>query len=447
MRIKLFVLIPSIFFLSLSGKAQVKINFTEYNLDNGLHIILHQDKTAPIVAVAVLYHVGSKNEQKGKTGFAHFLERLMFAGTKDIAPGQYYKLVRDAGGELNANTSQDRTIFYEILPSNQLDLGLWLESERMQYLTIDSSTVETAKNIIKQERDHRFTNQPYSNVLEEIFKRSYKVYPYSWVPLEPTQYIDNASIEEIKDFYKTYYVPQNATLSIAGNIDIDQTKKMVNEYFDNIPRGKNKIIRPAVVEPKQTKEIQDTTYENVKFPAVVEAYHIPAFTNKDFFSIYMLTNLLSSGKDSGLYKSLVEEQKLAAQVEAYSFGLEAPGLFVTLGVANRGVDPNNLESAMNAEIDKVKNQLISKIELQKLKNLIEARFIDANSTDVGLAENLAEFHTLYGNTNLINTNLKNYLSITRQDIKNAADKYLQKNNRIVLYYLPASSQLNTSGGK
>ena len=444
---RIFLLFTLAFTLINVSYAQVKINFTEYDLDNGLHVILHQDSTAPIAAVAVLYHVGSKNEQKGKTGFAHFLERLMFAGTKDIAPGQYYKLVRDAGGELNANTSQDRTIFYEILPSNQLDLGLWLEAERMQYLTIDSSTVETAKNIIKQERDHRFTNQPYSNVLEEIFKRSYKVYPYSWVPLEPKQYIDKASVSEIRDFYKTYYIPQNATLSIAGDINIDQTKKMINEYFGNIPKGKNKIFRPAADEPKQTKEIQDTVYESVKFPAVIEAYHIPEFTNKDFFSIYMLTNLLSSGKDSWLYQSLVKDQNLAAQVEAYSFGLEAPGLFVTLGVSNKGVEPNDLENAMNAEIDKVKNQLISKLELQKLKNLIEARFVDANSTDAGLAENLAEFNTLYGNTNLINTNLKNYLSITREDIKNAADKYLQKNNRIVLYYLPVSSQLNMSGGK
>jgi len=445
MRIRLFVLIPLFFVISLSGKAQVKINFTEYDLNNGLHVILHQDKTAPIVAISVLYHVGSKNEQKGKTGFAHFLERLMFAGTKDIKPGQYYELVRDAGGELNANTSQDRTIFYEVLPSNQLDLGLWLESERMQYLKIDSSSVETTRKIIQQERMRRFTNQPYGDVLQQIFKHSYKVYPYGWVPLEPAQYVDHASIDEIKNFYNTYYVPNNATLSIAGNIDIDQTKKLVNEYFENIPKGANEIIRPSAVEPIQNKEIIDTVYESVKFPAVIEAYHIPAFTNKEFFSIYMIANLLSSGKDSGLYKSLVEDRHLAQQVEAYSFGLEAPGLFVTLGVANKDVDPNVLEIALNKDMDKIKNQLISKGELQELKNLIASRFVDANSSQAGLAENLAEFHALYGNTDLINTNLQSYLSITPKDIKNAAEKFLQKNNRVVLYYLPVSSQSNMGG--
>ncbi len=432
-------------FLGIRCFGQLKINYTEYSLDNGLHIILHQDNSAPVAAIAVLYHVGSKNEEKGKTGFANCIEHLMFAGTKDIAPGQYYKYVREAGGELNANTSQDRTIFYETLPSNQLALGLWLESERMQYLKIDSFSVETAKKIIQQERMQRFTNQPYGDVLQQIFKYSYKVYPYSWVPLEPSQYVDHASIDEIKNFYNTYYVPNNATLSIAGNIDIDQTKKLVNEYFENIPKGLNEIIRPGVVEPKQNKEIVDTVYENVKFPAVIEAYHIPAFTNKEFFPIYMIANLLSSGKDSRLYKSLVEKRHLAAQVEAYAFGLEAPGLFVILGVANKDVNPDILEIALNKEIDKLKNQQISYEELQKLKNLIASRFVEANSSQAGLAENLAEFHALYGNTNLINTNLNSYLGVTAKDIKNTAEKYLQKNNRVVLYYLPVSSQSKTGG--
>ena len=445
--LKKILLLVVFSFFSIKCFGQLKIDFTEYTLDNGLHVILHQDESAPVVAIAVLYHVGSKNEQRGKTGFANLFEHLMFGKTRDIPAGQFYKMVRDAGGELNAGTSQDRTVFYETLPSNQLTLGLWLEAERMHYLTIDSLSVKAAKNIITNERVQRFTNRSYGDAIEQIFKHSYKVYPYSWVPVEPLQYVDKASINEIKDFYKTYYVPQNATLSISGDINIDHTKEMIDKYFGGIPKGKIKIIRPNAVEPPQVKEIIDTVYENVKLPAIIEAYHIPSFTNKDFSPLYMMATFLSSGKDSKFYKSLIEKQHLASQAEAYSYGLEAPGLFVVLGVAQKNVDPDILKLAMNTEIDSLKNHLLSEGELQKLKNLISERFIDANSSDAGLAENLAEFSALYGNTNLINTNLQSYLSITSKDIKNAANKYLQKNNRIVIYYLPVSGTTNAEGGE
>ena len=422
------------------GLAQVKINFVEYDLDNGLHVILHQDKSTPITAVTVLYHVGSKNEKPDRTGFAHFFEHLMFAGTKDIAPGEYYMLVQNTGGELNASTSQDRTFYYEILSSNQLALGLWLESERMQYLKIDSASVETQRKVVKEERRQRYDNQPYGSVLEEIFKRAYKIYPYKWVPIGSIQHIDNATVKEFRDFYHTYYVPQNATLSIAGDINIDQTKKLVNEYFGAIPRGTGKIFRPNAVEPKQEAEIRDTVYDHIRLPAVIEAYHIPAVGTKDFYAIDMLTTLLSTGKSSRLYKALVNEKQQAVDVEAFSFGLEAPGLFITLGIANSGVNPGNLENSMDAEINKVKDQLISDDEFQKLRNQMESRYVNSNATDIGVAENLAEYHVLYGNTNLINTNLQEYLKVTKEDIKQAAGKYLTKDNRVVLYYLPVSEK-------
>ncbi len=444
---KLNYLLTFAVFLSLSAlsAAQVKINFTEYDLNNGLHVILHKDDSTPIVAVSVMYHVGSKNEKPDRTGFAHFFEHLMFAGTKYIKPGEYYKLVQNAGGELNANTTQDRTFYYEILPSNQLALGIWLESERMMHLTIDSASVETQRKVVKEERKQRYDNQPYGSMLEQIFKRAYKVYPYKWVPIGSEQYIDKATVQEFRNFYHEYYVPQNATLSIAGDINIDNAKKLIEEYFGGIPRGKEKIWRPDTVEPEQTAEIRDTVYDNISLPAVVEAYHIPALGTKDFYAIDMLTTLLSTGHSSRLYKALVDEQQKAVDVTAYSFGLEAPGLFVTLGIANVGVKPASLEKSMNEQIDKVKNELISSEELQKLRNQVESRFVGGNSTDIGVAENLAQYHVLYGNTNLINTNIDNYMKVTREDIKQAADKYLVKTNRVVLYYLPKSSLRGKEG--
>lgn len=435
---KLLALFVLPFLLEAAAYAQIKINFEEYDLSNGLHVILHSDESAPVVAVSVVYHVGSRNEKSNQKDFAHFFEHLMYTGTKDIAPGEYFKLVQNAGGLLNSNTSQDRTLYYEVLPSNQLALGLWIESERMQYLKIDSQTVETQVNIIKQERRQRYEDQPYGNVLEEIFKRAYKVYPYKLLPIGSTEDIEKAGVPGLEKFYKTFYAPGNATLSVSGDIDPDQTKNLVKEYFGGIAPGTNKIYVPDAVEPPQTKEIRDTVYSNIQLPAVVQAYHIPALGSKDFYAMDMLTTLLSRGKSSRLYRALVEQQQKAVDVEAYSFGMEAPGLFITLGIAKSGVNPSDLESAMNAEIENIKKQLISKEELQKLRNQIEARTVDADATNAGIAENLAEFHVLYGNTNIINTNLQRYFAVTREDIKDAANKYLQVNNRVVLDYLPVS---------
>lgn len=422
------------------GFSQVKINFTEYDLDNGLHVILHQDKSTPIVAITVLYHVGSKNEKPDRTGFAHFFEHLMFSGSKYIPRGDYYKMIQNAGGQLNANTTQDRTLYYEILPSNQLSLGLWMESERMLHLKIDSISVETQRKVVKEERKQRFDNQPYGSVFENIFKYAYKVYPYKWVPIGSVQYIDKATLPEFINFYHTYYVPQNATLSIAGDMNIEKTKELIKEYFGDIPKGTKKIYRPDVVEPPQTAEVVDTVYDNIRLPAVIEAYHIPAIGTKDFYPLDMLTTLLAVGKSSRLYKAVVDSEQKAVDVEAFSFGLEAPGLFISLGIANTGINASDLENSIDAQIEKVKMTLITDEELQKLKNLIESRAVSAVSTDAGIAENLAEYHVIYGNTDLINSNIQRYLDVTKQDIQRVANEYLKKENRVVLFYLPKALQ-------
>jgi len=217
-----------------------------------------------------MYHVGSKNEDPERTGFAHFFEHLMFEGSENIPRGDFFKIVQGNGGTLNANTSFDRTFYFEVLPSNQLKLGLWLESERLLHLKIDSIGVETQRKVVKEERSQRYDNQPYGSLLEELFKRAYKVYPYSWTPIGSVQYIDQAKLDEFLDFYKTYYVPQNATLSIAGDIDIEQTKEWIDLYFSDIPKGTKEINRPTVVEPPMTEEIRDTVYDNIQLPAVFQ---------------------------------------------------------------------------------------------------------------------------------------------------------------------------------
>ncbi len=417
-----------------------EIEFEEFELANGMHVILHEDHSTPLVAVTILYHVGSKNEDPKRTGFAHFFEHLMFEGSKNIARGDYDKIVETAGGALNANTNFDRTFYYEILPSNQLELGLWLESERMLHLNVDTIGVETQRKVVKEERKQRLENQPYGSLAEEIFKRSFKVHPYNWMPIGSAQYIDQATIDEFMDFYKTYYVPQNATLSIAGDLDIDETKKLVEKYFGSIPKGTKDIYRPNVVEPPMTEETRDSVFENVQLPAVVHAYHIPAQGTDDYYAINMLTTILSQGQSSRMYKELVDNQQVALQAGSFPFSLEDSGLFIVFALPNIGKTAEELEAAIQVELDKVKEELITEKEFQKLQNKIENNFVTQNARIAGIAETLADYHVYFGDANLINTEIERYMKVTREDIKRVANKYLDPNKRVVLYYLPKSMQ-------
>ncbi len=417
-----------------------KIEFTEFDLDNGLHVILHQDNSTPIVAVSILYHVGSKNEDPERTGFAHFFEHLLFEGSENIPRGQFDKLLTAAGAVNNANTWLDRTFYYEILPSNQLELGLYLESERLMHAKIDQIGVDTQREVVKEEKRQGVDNRPYGTILEETLKRAYKVHPYQWTTIGSLDHLNQASLDEFMDFYHTFYVPENATLSIAGDLDIEETKKLIELYFAEIPRGKVEVPRPTVVEPPQTEEVRDIVYDNIQLPAVIQAYHMPAQGTDDYYAIDMLTTLLSDGQSSRFYKEIVDKQQKAVQVTAIPLAGEDPGLFIALGIANMGIEAEDLEKSMDVEIDKVQKELISEREFQKVRNQLENDFILGNSKVVGIAESLADYHVYFGDANLINTEIERYMKVTRDDIMNVAKKYLTKQNRVVLYYLPKDQE-------
>ncbi|MDX1700592.1 MAG: pitrilysin family protein [Melioribacteraceae bacterium] len=417
-----------------------KIEFTEYTMDNGLHVILHQDNNTPIVAVSIMYHVGSKNEDPERTGFAHFFEHLMFEGSKYIGRGEFDVIMESAGGINNASTSHDRTYYYEILPSNQLELGLWIESERLLHAKIDTIGVETQRKVVKEERRQNYDNQPYGSVIEETFKRAYREHPYNWLPIGSVQYIDEATIDEFRDFYNTFYTPENATLVIAGDIDRDNTKSLVNKYFSDIPRGVHQITRPNVIEPPLNGEVRDTVYDNIQLPLVLHAYRIPANGTKDAYPLELLTTLLSSGQSSRLRKSLVDNQQKALNIGAFPYSLEDSGLFITYGISNIGVTADELEKAMQDELDKVINELITETEFQKLKNQIENSFVSSNSTVAGIASSLATYHVLLDDANLINTEIERYNAVTIEDLNRVAKEYLSQDNRVVLYYLPKSEE-------
>ena len=419
--------------------AQKDIEFVEYDLDNGMHVILHQDNTTPIVATSVMYHVGSKNEDPERTGFAHFFEHLMFEGSENIPRGTYFKIVQGAGGTLNAYTSFDKTYYYEILPSNQLELALWLESERLLHLKVDSIGVETQRKVVKEERSQRYDNQPYGSLLEETFKNAFTKHPYSWIPIGSVQYIDQATIEEFREFYETFYVPENAVLSIAGDIEIEETKELIEKYFGDIDKGGKEIPRPDIVEPEKTEEVRKTVYDNIQLPAVVHGYHIPEQGTDDYYALNMLTTLLSEGQSSRLYKSLVDNKQLAAFVGTFPLALEDPSLFLIYSIASAGVEAENLEEALEEELEDVKNNLISEKEFQKLQNQVENNFISSNSTMAGIAESLANYYIYFDDANLINNELERFKKVTREDIKRVANEYIKETNRVVLYYLPKAS--------
>lgn len=424
---------------SMSGQVN-KLKFEQYTLPNGLHVILHQDNTTPIVAVSVMYHVGSKNENPERTGFAHFFEHLMFEGSENIGRHEFDKYVQNAGGNLNANTSFDRTYYYEVLPSNQLALGLWLESERMLHAKVDEKGIETQRDVVKEERRQRIDNQPYGSILEETFKRAYKVHPYRWPLIGSMAHLEAAEENDYKQFYKDFYVPNNAVLSIAGDIDIAEAKMLIDKYFAPIPKSPNAVYRPRVVEPNLTAEVRDTVYDNIQLPAVIQAYRIPAQGTKDYYAVDMVSRILSSGESSRLYRALVDEQQKALFVGNFPLALEDPGLSLSFGIVNMGVDVHELEKAIDAEVGKIQNELISEREFEKLRNQIESEFVTNNSRVTGIAESLATYHMFFGDANLINTEIDRYLAVTREDIMAAAKKYMSKNNRIVLHYLPKTQE-------
>ncbi len=413
-----------------------KIEFTEYTLDNGLHVILHQDKSTPIVAVSVMYHVGSKNENPERTGFAHFFEHLLFEGTENIKRGEYDKYVESAGGTLNANTSNDRTFYYEILPSNQLELGLWLESERMLHAKVEQIGVETQREVVKEERRQRVDNRPYGSVVEESMKRAFKKHPYRWPVIGSMDHLDAAVEADYKQFYNDFYTPNNAVLSIAGDLDIETTKKQIDKYFGAIPIKTQDIYRPTIVEPALGGEVRDTVYDNIQLPAVIMAYRLPALGTPDYYAVDMLSKLLSNGQSSRLYKSLVDEQQKALFVGNFPFDMEDPGIALAFGITNMGVGVDDLEKAIDEQMELVQKELIGDNEFQKLKNQIESEFISSNSRVAGIAESLANYHMYLGDTDLINTELDRYLAVSKEDIMRVAKKYYAKDNRVVLHYLP-----------
>jgi zinc protease len=413
-----------------------QVTFEEYTLDNGLHVILHQDNTAPVAITSVLYQVGAKDEDPERTGFAHFFEHLLFEGSENIERGEWFKIVSSYGGSNNAYTSDDVTYYYEIFPSNAVEVGLWMESERMLHPIINQVGVDTQNEVVKEEKRLRILNQPYGRLLEHVKKNMFKKHPYRWSPIGSMEHLDAATLDEFLAFNEKFYVPNNATLVVAGDINVPEVKRMIQEYFGPIPRG-NEVPRVNIKEEPVTKQIDAVAYDpNIQIPAIVHAYRTPAMTTREARVMDMISTILSTGRSSRLYRKLVDEQKIALQVMAFNFSQEDYGMYITFALPLNNAPLEDLTKSIDEEIVKLQNELISEEEFQKLQNVFENNFVNSNATIAGIANSLAMYQRFHGDTNLINTEIEIYRSITREEIRDAARKYLNPNQRLRLEYLP-----------
>ena len=428
--------------LMLGGVASAqKVAFEEYTLDNGLNVILHNDASAPVIITSVMYHVGSKNENPERTGFAHFFEHLLFEGTENIKRGEWFKIVTANGGTNNANTSEDRTYYYEVFPSNNLELGLWMESERMMHPIINQIGVDTQNEVVKEEKRLRVDNQPYGSLIAEVKKNMYVNHPYRWAPIGSMEHLDAATLEEFQAFNKKYYVPNNAVLVVAGDLnDISKTKEWVNKYFGAIPKGKDVLVEKFVEEPITTTLNASYQDPNIQKPMIVATYRTPSMKTRDARVLDMISTVLSEGKSSRLYKKIVDDKKMALQIGAFNYSQEDYGMYILYGMPQGTFTSEDIVKEIDEEVVKLQSELLSDKEMQKLKNIYDNNYVNGNSNVEGIAENLASFYLLYGDINLINTEIEMYRSITAKEIRDVAKKYLNPNQRLILDYVPSKDK-------
>ncbi len=412
-----------------------EIDFVEYDLENGLHVILHQDNSAPVISTSVMYLVGSKEEDKGKTGFAHFFEHVLFTGSKNIKEGEWDKIVNANGGFYNANTGHDRTYYFNNFPSNKLELTLWIESERMLHPIITEKAIKTQQEVVKEEKRLR-ENQPYGNIFQVVSENLFKVHPYNNFIIGSMEDLSSASIDYYLEFNKKFHVPNNAALVVAGDIDIEKTKEMIKKYFSDIPRGID-VPRDYPMEEEISSTIKVESFDkNIQIPAYLLGYRTPGHNEREAYVLEMISIYLSSGQSSRLYKRIVDEKKLALQISSQNLSLEDYGIYFIFSLPMGDTKMDTIVSEIDSEIELMQTDLISDKDFQKIQNIIENRFVSSNSTVAGIGNSLAHNYFFHDTTDHINTELDIYRSISKEEIREVAKRLLGKNQRLELKYLP-----------
>jgi len=408
------------------------VDFNRFTLANGLKVLVHEDPTTPMAVLNILYDVGARDEDPEKTGFAHLFEHLMFGGSVNIP--SYDEPLQRVGGENNAFTSNDITNYYITLPSENIETAFWLESDRMLSLAFSEKSLDTQRNVVSEEFKQRYLNQPYGDVWLKLRPLAYKKHAYRWATIgKELSHIENATMDDVKAFFKKHYTPQNAILVVGGNVKTEEVKKLAEKWFEPIPAG-DKYERNLIQEEVQTAARQETVKAKVPLNAIYVAFKMPGRLNADYYAFDLLSDILSRGQSSRLYNSLLKEQKLFSDINAYiSSSLDA-GLFIVEGKLVEGVAVETAEKAIWAELEKLKTELVTTDELTKVKNKVESVLVFSEMSLLDKAMNLA-YYELLGDADLLNQETKEFLKVTAADIKRIANETFRKQQSSTLYYL------------
>ncbi|WP_256014308.1 M16 family metallopeptidase [Desertivirga xinjiangensis] len=408
------------------------VNFNRFVLDNGLKVLVHEDYTTPMAVVNVLYDVGARDEDPEKTGFAHLFEHLMFGGSVNVA--SYDEPLQRVGGENNAFTSNDITNYYITLPAANIETAFWLESDRMLGLAFSEKSLEVQRNVVSEEFKQRYLNQPYGNVWLKLRPLAYKEHPYKWATIgKDLLHIEQATIDDVKSFFAKHYNPSNAILVVGGAVNTEDIKLLAEEWFGSIPGGA-KPERKLPAEPEQLQERREVIKADVPLNALYMAFHMSARKDTGYYEADLISDILSRGNASRLYVSLVKEQKIFSDINAYLTGSSDPGLFVIEGKLTAGVDTATAEAAIWEQLEELKSGLVSEKEFTKVKNKVESTMVFAEMSLLDKAMNLA-FFELMGNAADLNSEVQKYLVLTPTDIQRRANKIFRKENSSTLLYL------------
>ncbi len=424
-----------------------RLEFSDQRLDNGLRVIIASDHSAPVFSIAVTYNVGSRNERPGRTGFAHLFEHMMFQGSENVGKGEHFILISNNGGGMNGTTSEDRTNYYEILPKNQLDLALFLESDRMRSLAVTQANLDNQRNAVQEERRLGIDNQPYGKSYLEIDNLSYDNFAYKHSVIGSMADLDAARVEDVQSFFRTYYAPNNAVLTLVGDLDPQEALEQVKKYFGNIP---SQPAPPKVdlAEPEHYGERRETIDDPLaRLPRFLISYHMPPGNTPDNYALHVLANILGSGQSSRFYQHLVKEKQLAVSVSVQPDARIGPSLFYIDATPRPGVKPEDLEKAIYEEIDAVKKDGVTEQEIEKARTQYLRSQISSRQSSLYTAIRLGQYAVFFNDPDLINTIYDKYRAVTAEDVKKGAQKYLVTTDRTVVTTLPTPSPAKSAAGQ
>jgi len=422
-----------------------RLNYTMTTLANGLQVVFLEDHSTPIVHAEVWYHVGSKNERPGRTGFAHLFEHMMFKGSKNVEPEGHPSWISSVGGQSNAYTNEDSTVFWQTFPAQYLPLVLWLEADRMASLRIEEKIFQTEREVVKEERRMRVENQPYGRLNEIVYDQAFSVHPYKHPTIGSMKDLEAASIEDVRDFFRTYYVPNNATLVLVGDFDTKEATALVQQYLGRIPKSARPVPRDIPQEPPQTKERRVRLEENWPLPVVVVAYHITFDGNPDSYPLHIASKVLSDGESSRIYRKLVYETQLALAAFGGGNIIEDPNLFFAVAIVQPGQKPEDAVNALIAELDRLRTQPISQDELQQAKNQWTRDYILSRESNKEKASQLGHAVVIHNDVKTADGEFDIFMNTTAADVQRVAQTYFKPENRLVLTIMPRGTP--TGGGR